>query len=94
MMVVAGGPAAFMSYARFDDKHEDGQISAFRERLSSEARIQSGAEFPIFQDRQDIAWGQNWRHRIEETLDGVTLLLAGVARPFWSSGLVSAGSRT
>lgn len=69
------GPAAFMSYVRFDDAHEDGQLSAFRERLAGEIRIQTGHEFPIFQDRNDIAWGQNWQQRIEETLDEVTLLL-------------------
>ena len=69
------GPAAFMSYVRFDDAHEDGQLSAFRERLAGEIRIQTGREFPIFQDRNDIAWSQNWRQRIEETLDSVTLLL-------------------
>jgi parallel beta-helix repeat protein len=69
------GPAAFMSYVRFDDAHEDGQLTTFRERLAGEIRIQTGREFPIFQDRNDIAWGQNWRQRIEETLDEVTLLL-------------------
>jgi parallel beta-helix repeat protein len=69
------GPAAFMSYVRFDDAHEDGQLSAFRERLAGEIRIQTGREFPIFQDRNDIAWGQSWQQRIDETLDAVTLLL-------------------
>jgi parallel beta-helix repeat protein len=64
-----------MSYVRFDDAHEDGQLSAFRERLAGEIRIQTGREFPIFQDRKDIAWGQSWRQRIEETLDEATLLL-------------------
>jgi F-box protein 11 len=64
-----------MSYVRFDDVHEDGQLTTFRERLAGEIRIQTGREFPIFQDRNDIAWGQNWQQRIEETLDEVTLLL-------------------
>jgi F-box protein 11 len=64
-----------MSYVRFDDAYEDGQLSAFRERLAGEIRIQTGHEFPIFQDRNDIAWGQNWQQRIEETLGEVTLLL-------------------
>jgi parallel beta-helix repeat protein len=69
------GPAAFMSYVRFDDTHDNGQLTVFRERLASEVQMQTGLEFPIFQDRNDIAWGQNWRRRIEETLDEVTLLL-------------------
>ena len=69
------GPAAFMSYVRFDDAHDDGQLSSFRERLAAEVRMQTGLDFPIFQDRNDIAWGQNWRQRIDETLDEVTMLL-------------------
>jgi F-box protein 11 len=74
-MVVAGEPAAFMSYVRFNDQHDDGQLTQFRERLATEVRAQTGEEFAIFQDRNDIAWGQNWQQRIDETLDAVTLLL-------------------
>ena len=70
-----GNPAAFMSYVRFNDVHDDGQLSALRERLSAEVRAQTGNEFPIFQDRNDIAWGQSWQQRIDEALDAVTLLL-------------------
>ena len=72
---MAGNPAAFMSYVRFNDQHDDGQLTQFRERLATEVRAQTGEEFAIFQDRNDIAWGQNWQQRIDETLDAVTLLL-------------------
>jgi F-box protein 11 len=74
-MAVPGGAAAFMSYVRFDDAHDDGQLSQFRERLAAEVRAQTGEKFAIFQDRNDIAWGQNWQQRIDEALDAVTLLL-------------------
>jgi parallel beta-helix repeat protein len=80
-----GEPAAFMSYARFNDAHDDGQLSAFRERLAAEVRAQTGREFLIFQDRADIAWGQNWQRRIEETLDVVTLLLVIITPAFFGS---------
>jgi len=53
-------PVAFMSYVHFDDTHENGRLTQFRERLSAEVRMQTGEEFPIFQDRNDIRWGQNW----------------------------------
>jgi len=69
------GPAAFMSYVRFDDQHDDGKLSQFRERLGAEVRAQTGREFAIFQDRNDIGWGQNWQQRIDETIDAATLLL-------------------
>ena len=82
---MAGQPAAFMSYARFDDQHEDGQLTAFRERLAAEVRMQTGEEFHIFQDRTDIAWGQNWQQRINQTLDTVTLLLVIITPGFFRS---------
>jgi hypothetical protein len=70
-------PAAFLSYTRIDDQHHGGLISELRKRLSDEVRIQTGTDFPIFQDREDIAWGQNWQARIDDALDAVTLLLPG-----------------
>jgi hypothetical protein len=78
-------PAAFMSYVRFNDLHDDGLLSEFRQRLSAEVRMQTGEEFLIFQDRSDIAWGQNWQRRIDQTLDAVTLLIAIVSPSFFRS---------
>jgi parallel beta-helix repeat protein len=78
-------PAAFMSYVRLDDQHDDGQLTQFRERLSAEVRVQTGEGFPIFQDRNDIAWGHNWQTRIDETLDAVTLLLVIITPSFFRS---------
>jgi hypothetical protein len=59
VLAVSSKPAAFMSYAHFNDAHDDGQLSEFRERLAAEVRAQTGRDFVIFQDRTDIAWGQN-----------------------------------
>jgi hypothetical protein len=79
------GPVAFMSYARFDDQHDDGWITGFREQLSAEVRAQTGNDFAIFQDRDGIAWGQNWQRRIDEALDTVTLLLVIITPSFFGS---------
>ena len=78
-------PVAFMTYVRFDDQHEDGRLSEFRERLSAEVRMQTGEAFPIFQDRNDIQWGENWKQRIEESIDGVTFLIPIVTPSFFRS---------
>ena len=78
-------PAAFMSYVRFNDQHDDGQLSQFRARLSAEVRVQTGEEFPIFQDRNDIAWGEAWQQRIDKTLDAVTLLVVIITPGFFRS---------
>jgi len=76
-------PAAFMSYVRSDDKY--GRLTQFRERLSDEVHIQIGEEFSIFQDREDILWGQNWKERIEESLDEVTFLIPIITPSFFKS---------
>jgi len=83
--VMSRQPAAFMSYVRFVDQHEGGKLTQFRERLAAEVQVQTGEEFPIFQDRNDIAWGQNWKARIEEALDAVTLLIPIITPAFFYS---------
>src|ERR1700683_4804213 len=80
-----GQPAAFMSYVRFNDQHDDGQLTQFRDRLSAEVRAQTGYQVPIFQDRSDIAWGQAWQQRIEQALDNVTLLVVIITPSFFRS---------
>ena len=72
-----------MSYVHSDDKY--GRLTEFRERLSDEVRVQIGEEFLIFQDRKDLQWGQNWKKRIEESLDEVTFLIPIITPSFFNS---------
>ena len=76
-------PLAFMSYAHVDDA--DGRLTEFRQLLSTETQVQTGDEFPIFQDRDDIRWGQSWKDRIEKSLDEVTFLIPIVTPSFFKS---------
>jgi hypothetical protein len=77
--------AAFMSYAHFDDTHHSGHLSSFRQSLSHEIQAQTGREFPIFQDREDISWGENWSARIEQALDATTFLIPIISPSFFQS---------
>ena len=74
-----------MSYVRLVDTHDRGRLSEFRERLSTEVQIHTGKKFPIFQDRKNIGWGQQWRERIDESLDSVTFLIPIVTPAFFES---------
>jgi F-box protein 11 len=78
-------PIGFLSYVRDDDAHERGRLSEVAKRLSGEVRIQTGEKFEIFQDRNDIQWGQQWKERIEDSLDGVTFLIPIVTPGFFKS---------
>src|SRR4051794_1143631 len=78
--------AAFFSYVHSDDEHDGGQIRRLRDVLQGEMRMQLGqADFDIFLDRDDIAWGQNWRGRIDGSPGSVTLLIPVVPPGFFAS---------
>ncbi len=68
-----------MSYTHVDNKY--GRLTEFRERLSNEVHVQTGEEFPIFQDRDDILLGQNWRERIEAALEEEVKFLIPIITP-------------
>ncbi len=74
-----------MSYVRFDDQHENGRLTKFCNRLSGEVRLQTGEEFRIFQDRNDIGWGEQWKQRIDESLDAATFLIPIITPGFFKS---------
>jgi TIR domain len=79
-------PAAFLSYAHVDDEHDRGSITEFRKALEGEVRVQTGRrDVRIFQDRDDIAWGQEWKVRIESSLDAVTFLVPVLTPSFFAS---------
>lgn len=78
-------PLAFLSYVRDDDAHDLGRISDLRTRLEGEVRIQTGRPFPIFQDRNDIVWGERWRERIKEAIDSISFLIPIITPSYFRS---------
>lgn len=72
-----------MSYAHVDNKY--GRLTEFRERLSNEVHVQTGQEFPIFYDRDNILLGQNWRERIESTIADEIMFLVPIITPCFLS---------
>ena len=76
-------PLAFLSYVHADDV--DGRISNLRQRMSDEVQIQTGKPFPIFQDRNDLKWGQAWEERINASIDSVTFLIPVITPSFFNS---------
>ena len=68
-------PAAFLSYVRHDDDHDHGRISKLKARLEGEVRMHTGEAFPIYQDKKDLKWGEEWKKRIDDTLLSVSFLI-------------------
>ena len=78
-------PVAFISFVGSDFQHDWERVSQFRERLADEVSLHTGEELSIFQDRDDMPWGQAWKERVEESLDHVTFLIAFITPRFFSS---------
>src|SRR3569832_168461 len=78
-------PVAFISNVRSDDVHDSGRITELRQRLEGEVKMQTGRVFDIFQDRNDLKWGQQWKERIEDALFGVTFLIPIVTPSYFQS---------
>jgi len=83
--VISSTPAAFLSYAHVDDECCGGGITEFRRALESEVRLQVGRDVRIFQDRDGIAWGQEWRSRVNSSLVAVTFLVPVLTPSFFAS---------
>jgi hypothetical protein len=85
-MVDETTPVAFMSYTHHDDEHGRGNITAFRKALEGEVRAQTGRhDVEIFQDRDDIAWGQAWKERIDDSLDAAAFVVPVLTPSFFNS---------
>jgi hypothetical protein len=83
VVVAERNPVAFMCYLRRVDQHDQGRLTELRKRLEGEVQLYTGEEdFAIFQDREDIRWGQQWRSRIEDSLNDVTFLIPIITRVF------------
>lgn len=76
---------ALISYARADDQNHNVFFSRFRERLSSEVRAQTGKDFQIFQDTEDIRWGQYFQERVEDTIQALTFFIPIITPNFFKS---------
>ena len=76
---------AFWSYVQEDDRHEGGRLTRLRERLEGEVRAQTGAAFPIFQDRNDLQWGEHWKSRIDTAVNNVTFLIPVLTPSYFRS---------
>lgn len=82
---VPSSPGGFLSYARVDDEGDRGRISQLCELLSVEVRMQTGVDFPVWQDRKDIAWGQDWSATIDDSLGASIFLFPVVTPSFFAS---------
>lgn len=78
-------PIGFWSYARHDDEHSDGELSALRVQVGNELKLLYGEEITLFQDVAAIPYGADWSNKINEALDQATFFVPIVTPRFLKS---------
>jgi len=76
---------AFLSYSHADDEFLDGAVTWLRQELERASKAVTGRQFTIFQDRDGIAFGDNWQNRLDSALEEATVLLPLLTPSFFSS---------
>jgi hypothetical protein len=67
--------AGFWSYAHEDDKLDGGAILELARLIAEEYNLISGEPLELFVDRDSIAWGEEWRSRIDGALTQTTFFI-------------------
>lgn len=65
---------AFLSYARADDR-EFSLVDPLVSKLKSLVKVKSGRDLEVFVDRESIGWGEDWRERLSESVQGATIFI-------------------
>jgi hypothetical protein len=76
---------AFFSYSRLNDELDRGRLTLLRKLLQNEIWVQTGKRFQIFQDTDNIEWGQPWEDRIKNVLNTSSLLIAVITPSYLNS---------
>jgi hypothetical protein len=78
-------PSGFWSYVHLDDDAEQGRVADLADLLREEYALLNGEELRLFCDRDDLAWGEHWRERIDEALAGITFFIPVVTPRYFKS---------
>jgi hypothetical protein len=65
----------FWSYAHEDNELDGGAILELARLIGEEYNLLSGESLELFIDRTDIAWGEEWRARVDATLSQTTFFI-------------------
>jgi hypothetical protein len=76
--------AGFWSYVRADDEADGKRISRLAELIRAEFTMITGREIEVFVDR-DLRWGDEWKRKIDQALEGTAFFLAVITPRFFAS---------
>ncbi len=79
-------PSGFWSYVHKDNEQAAGRILRLADRLRDEFSLLTGQDLALFVDRESLAWGDEWRARIDAALQETTFFIPIVTPRYFTSG--------
>ena len=77
--------ALFWSYVHKDDDAVGGRMTRLAKAIQNEYELQTGEPLELFVDKSSIAWGEEWRSRIDGALAKTTFLVPVITPRFLQS---------
>lgn len=75
----------FWSYVHLDDQAEGERISRLARDVSAQFEMITGEKISLFLDRDAIAWGENWRDKVDENLASIAFFIPVLTPRFFLS---------
>jgi TIR domain len=75
----------FWSYVHDDDQAENGRIRQLAADLQDQYALISGESIEVFVDRSELAWGDNWREKIDDSLNSGLFFIPVITPRFFRS---------
>ena len=67
--------AGFWSYVHADDDADGGRVSRLARDVVAQYEMLTGEKIGLFLDRDDIAWGEDWHSKIDESLASIAFFI-------------------
>jgi hypothetical protein len=77
--------AGFWGYAHLDDKADGGRVTRLAQKIRLEYQALTTQELEIFVDRTSLSWGEQWRARINDSLQTTTFYIPIITPNFIDS---------
>lgn len=74
-MTAQQNSAVFWSYAHADDELDRGRVLLLSRHLRDEYQLLTGHDLDVFVDRDGIAWGDEWRTRVDAAIMSTAFFL-------------------
>lgn len=75
----------FWSYVHLDDEADGGRITQLARDVVSQYEMLTADSIHLFLDRDDIEWGDEWKPKIDSTLESVAFFIAILTPRYFQS---------